>query len=222
MTSHESFDGNSRFVPGDHIVIRNVFEDRVQTVFPSIVVADTPELIATWVPLGTAILNGISNDSDGTEIADPHMTGYEMAAKDWQMVQRQWHTAGTLRLKAPRSMWSLWVFWNEGMIEHRGWYINIDKPYTRTRFGFDTWDMFLDVVVEPDRKSWRYKDEDEFSEAIEAGIFTEAESDEVRATAEKALEVILSNRPPFDSIWAKWRPDILWDTPEIPDDWAEI
>jgi hypothetical protein len=49
-------------------------------------------------------------------------------------------------------MWSLWVFWDEGMTTHRGWYINIDAPYRQTRFGFDTWDMFLDVVVKPGRK----------------------------------------------------------------------
>ncbi len=47
-------------------------------------------------------------------------------------------------------MWSLWVFWDEGMTTHKGWYINIDAPYRQTRFGFDTWDMFLDVIVEQD------------------------------------------------------------------------
>jgi hypothetical protein len=90
----------------------------------------------------------------------------------------------------PRSMWSLWVFWDEGMTTHRGWYINIDAPYRQTRFGFDTWDMFLDVVVEP-------------------GIFTERETAEVRATAKQTLEIVKSNRPPYDDIWANWRTDVL-------------
>ena len=204
-----------RFQPGDHIVIRNVFNGRVQTVFPSIVVADTPELTATWLPVGATVMNGLS-DGKG------HLSVEAMSAKSWDMVPREWHTSGTLRLKSPRAMWSLWVFWNEGMTSLRSWYINIDAPYQRTRFGFDTWDMFLDVVVAPDRKSWRNKDEDEFAQAIAAGLFTQKEAAEVRATAAQALAIVRANRPPFDSIWASWRPDILWEMPELPDDWKEV
>ena len=119
-------------------------------------------------------------------------------------------------------MWSLWVFWNEGMTDLRGWYINIDAPYKRTPIGFDTWDMFLDIVVAPDRKSWRYKDEDEFAEAIAAGLFTDEEAAEVRATAEQALATVRANRPPFNDIWSRWRPDLLWEMPELPDGWDEV
>ena len=173
-----------RLDPGDHVVLRNVFDGRVQTVFSSIVVTDTPELIVTWLPLGAPVLSGVSNADAVSDGGKGHISAETMAAKAWTMVPRNWHTAGTLRLKNPRSMWSLWVFWDEGMTTQKGWYINIDAPYKRTRFGFDTWDMFLDVVVESDRKSWRYKDEDEFAEAIEAGLFTEREAAEVWATAE--------------------------------------
>lgn len=87
-------------------------------------------------------------------------------------------------------MWSLWVFWEPEMTEVRSWYINIDAPYKRTSIGFDTWDMFLGVVVQPDRKTWRYKNEDEFAEAIEAGIFTAFEAQEVSDTAASALQTI--------------------------------
>jgi hypothetical protein len=199
-----------------------VFQGRVQTVFPSIVVVDTPELIATWLPLGTPVLNGVSDVAADDGGGKGHLSAEAMAAKAWTMTPRNWHTAGTLRLKHPRSMWSLWVFWDPGMTDVRGWYINIDAPYKRTRFGFDTWDMFLDVVVRPDRKEWHYKDEDEFADAIAVGLFTEQEAAEVRATAALALETIKANRPPFDDIWAKWRPDILWETPQLPDDWEKI
>ena len=167
-------------------------------------------------------MNGVSNPSLDFSIGKGHISAETMMAKAWTMAPRTWHTAGTLRLKNPRSMWSLWVFWDEGMTDLRVWYINIDMPYKRTRFGFDTLDLVLDVVVEPDRKSWRYKDEDEFAEAIEAGFISEREAAEVRATAEQALETIRTNRPSFNDIWAKWRTDILWELPELPDDWEQI
>ena len=90
----------------------------------------------------------------------------------WEMVPRKWRTVVTLRLKSPSAMWSQWVFWDEGMSSLKASYINFDAPFKRTPLGFDTWDMFLDIVVAPDRKSWRYKDEDEFVDAISAGICT--------------------------------------------------
>ncbi|MCH2515241.1 MAG: DUF402 domain-containing protein [Dehalococcoidia bacterium] len=156
---------NSRFQPGDHILTRYVFRGRVVTAANWIVVMDSPELIVTWIPLDTTVMNGVVDGEN-------HLTGRQFADLAWEMVPRKWRTAVTLRLKSPSAMWSLWVFWDEGMSSLKAWYINIDAPFKRTRLGFDTWDMFLDIVVAPDRKSWRYKDEDEFADAISAGICT--------------------------------------------------
>ncbi len=171
-------------------MIRNVFQGRVQTVFPSIVVVDSPELVVTWLPLETPVLNGVTDPSAEYDGGKGHMSAETMAAKQWNMAERNWHTSGTLRIKNPRLMWSLWVFWDPEMTEVRSWYINIDATYKRTSIGFDTWDMFLDVVVQPDRKTWRYKDEDEFAEVIETGIFTEFEAQEVRDAAAHALQIV--------------------------------
>jgi predicted RNA-binding protein associated with RNAse of E/G family len=82
--------------------------------------------------------------------------------------------------------------------------------------------MFLDVVVKPDRMTWRYKDEDEFADAIQAGIFTELEAQEVRDTAAQALQIIAENRRPFNNVWGTWRPDEKWTIPQIPQDWEEV
>ena len=212
----------TRFEPGQHIVIRNVFQGRVQTVFPSIVVVDSSELVVTWLPLETPVLNAVTDPSAEYDGGKGHLSVETMATKQWNMAERNWHTSGTLRIKNPRLMWSLWVFWEPGMTEVRSWYINIDAPYKRTSIGFDTWDMCLDVVVQPDRKTWRYKDEDEFAEAIEAGIFTAFEAQEVSDTAARALQTIAENRKPFNNIWANWRPDILWEIPQIPENWDKI
>ncbi|MBO04606.1 MAG: hypothetical protein CL731_06290 [Chloroflexi bacterium] len=48
--------------------------------------------------------------------------------------------------------------------------------------------MFLDVLAQPDRKSWEYKYLDKFAEAIDAGISTELEAQNVCNTAAKALK----------------------------------
>ncbi len=133
----------TRLEPREHIVIRNVFRGRVQTVFPSIVVVDSPELVVTWLPLETPVLNGVTDPSAEHDGKQGHLSAEIMSAKQWIMAERNCHTSGTLRIKNPRLMWSLWVFWEPEMTEVRSWYINIDAPYKRTSIGFDTWDMFL-------------------------------------------------------------------------------
>lgn len=221
MNQPEGFSQNG-YQPGDHIAIRNVFRGRVQTVFPSIVVVDTPELVVTWLPLDTPVLNGVDDASADVDSGKGHISAEKIAAKSWEMGARRWHIEGTLRIKHPRSMWSLWVFWEPGMGSIKGWYINIDAPYTRSHVGFDTCDMFLDVIIKPDRESWWLKDEDEFEDAINAGIFDEKSAAEVRKAAESGLQTILSNRPPFDTVWADWRPDTSWLLPQIPADWERV
>ena len=126
---------------------------------------NSPELIVTWILLDTKGMNGVVDGEN-------HLTGRQFDDLAWEMVPRKWRTVVTLRLKSPSAMWSLWVFWDEGMSSLKASYINFDAPFKRTPLGFDTWDMFLDIVVAPDRKSWRYKDEDEFVDAISAGICT--------------------------------------------------
>ena len=45
--------------------------------------------------------------------------------------------------------------------EHWGWYVNLQLPFRRTELGFETMDLVLDLIVDPDG-SWRWKeDEDE-------------------------------------------------------------
>ncbi len=212
----------TRFEPGDHITLRNVFRGRVQTVFPSIVVADTPELVVTWLPVDTRVLNGVTDSNAVNDRVKGHLNPEIMATKAWTMAERKWHTEGTLRIKNPRTMWSLWVFWESGMSAIRSWYINVDAAYSRTRFGFDTMDMILDVVVQADRKSWRYKDEDELAEALAAELITEYQAQEIQNAAAQALEIVAMNRPPFDNVWENWRPDVLWNIPQIPNDWEEV
>ena len=51
--------------------------------------------------------------------------------------------------------------------EQWGWYVNFQEPYRRTERGIETMDLALDIIAEPDRSSWRWKDEDEFALLIE-------------------------------------------------------
>jgi hypothetical protein len=48
---------------------------------------------------------------------------------------------------------------------------------------------------------------DESAGAVEIGLFTALAAAEFRAEGERALEWLLSRRPPYDRDWLSWRPD---------------
>jgi len=81
---------------------------------------------------------------------------------------------------------------------------------------FDTTDWALDIVVEPDG-AWHWKDEDEFAEAIELGVFDMAAADAVRAEGER----VVAERP-WPTGWEDWRPPREWTPLSLPADWHVV
>ena len=80
-------------------------------------------------------------------------------------------------------------------------------------------DLALDVIVEPDRSSWRWKDEDEFAVLIEHGVISSETAARVRLEAERVIGLVERDEPPFDSAWPHWKPDPAWELPELPHGW---
>jgi predicted RNA-binding protein associated with RNAse of E/G family len=80
-------------------------------------------------------------------------------------------------------------------------------------------DLALDIIAEPDRSSWRWKDEDEFALLIDEGVLSEEVAARVHEEAQAVVGRIERDEPPFDSAWPSWRPDPAWGLPELPDGW---
>ena len=83
-------------------------------------------------------------------------------------------------------------------------------------------DLALDIIVEPDRSSWRWKDEDEFELFLKRGLISPEVARRVRDEAELILRRVERDESPFDSEWPHWTPDPSWPTPELRDDWDEL
>jgi hypothetical protein len=97
--------------------------------------------------------------------------------------------------------------------------VNLEDPFQRTPIGFDTVDHALDVLIELDHCSWQWKDEQEQTEAVRDGLFSEEQADDFHTWGERALHRITSREPPFDRNWEDWRPDPAWPLPELPAGW---
>jgi predicted RNA-binding protein associated with RNAse of E/G family len=98
-----------------------------------------------------------------------------------------------------------------------GWYVNLQAPLVVEGDRFDTMDWVLDVVVDPDG-TWCWKDEDEFVQAIELGVFdSEAAGAAVRAEGKR----VIAERP-WPTGWEDWRPPQEWTPLPLPKGWEVV
>jgi uncharacterized protein DUF402 len=102
------------------------------------------------------------------------------------------------------------------------WYIDLHQPLRRTELGFDSRDHALDVVIEPDRVTWRWKDEEEFAWYLEHGRLTEEEAEAIRAEGVRARDRVLTDEDGFYRSWLRWCPSDEWPIPTIPAKWEHV
>jgi Protein of unknown function (DUF402) len=188
--------------PGDVVVRRDVWHGQPKVAWGGIVVADEPDLLALYMPEGSPLR--FAPDFFGA----PH---------PWSHKDR-WHGHGVLQLQRPGEMHSVWVFWEGAERKLGAWYVNIQEPFRRSRFGFDTQDLELDIVVSP-AGSWRYKDDERLEGWIERGRWTGAEVAEIRSEARRIGGLLENGNRWWSEEWAAWRPDPTWPQPTVPDAW---
>ena len=148
--------------PGEVIVVQDVWRGSLWAARPVIVVDDGPDVLVLWSPKGTRRKVPVSPQSDGSP--EPASRGERLArllaCGEWELDDSLWDVSN-LWLLRERDWHAVWVSFLDGGA-HWGWYVNFQLPLTRTPRGIQTMDLALDIIVEPDRSSWRWKDEDEF------------------------------------------------------------
>jgi hypothetical protein len=208
---------NSRYSPGDRIVLREIWDGKIWTARPVIVVQDDTELVALHIPTNTRWKHhyGINGE---------HITAIERKNKTWILQDAIWENRPSyLKLAIPDESYSVILFWN-----NRGsllrWYINLEdseNPLLRTKIGFDYADYILDVIIEPDLRGWRWDDEDELQEAIESGLVSPEKARALYAKGEEVRDLIMSGKSVFNG-WEHWQPDPSWKASDLPKGWDII
>jgi predicted RNA-binding protein associated with RNAse of E/G family len=200
----------SRWNPGDPVTVREVWRGKIWTVRALTVVCDEPDLIALYQPAGAPWQRPYSRDGRPLRLPlEPWTLRDDALPED------------ALRLVVPGEAQSVLLIWRERW-QLMCWYINLEEPFRRTGIGFDYMDQTLDIVVKPDMSTWRWKDEDEFEEAIAKSIYSRQQAQVIRAEGERALERLLARMPPFDQRWEEWRPDPGWRRPQIRLGWETV
>ena len=99
-----------------------------------------------------------------------------------------------------------------------GWKADIVTPFRRTELGFDVSDEVIDVVVRPDR-TYALKDADQMEEFVARGIYTQTDADRLEACAREVIDLVERRDPPFDDTWTAWHPSPGLGIPEAPEGW---
>ncbi|AZQ32772.1 DUF402 domain-containing protein [Streptomyces cyaneochromogenes] len=209
-----------RFNAGQTVVRRDVYRGRrVWSEQALRVVADTTEALVTACAPGAearrpALYAKARADGDRsarTEAFDALATGEE-----WGLAPGVWQDTELLLWKPPTAWFSVNAFYTRAGM--RNWYVNFEHPTRRTRDGFDTFDLAVDLVVAPDLSSYTWKDEDEYAHVRRLGIVTDAEHQAVDGARAQVLTMLEQRTGPFAeaATWTSWRWAPAWPAPRLP------
>jgi len=192
--------------PGDAIVRRELVHGRPWLCQAATVVEDTPELLAIYVPGGSAL-----RFPDGDWPGGRH---------PWHGRER-WEGHGVLQLQRPGEAHAIWIFWHGPEREFRGWYVNLQESFRRTALGIDTEDHELDLVVAADG-TWTWKDEELLDPWVERGRWTTEKVASIRAEGARVATELDAGRRWWGDHWTQWEPDPSWSLPQLPEGWQHI
>ena len=201
------------FAPGDSVVWRSV--DRkgriVQTVWPWTVVADDEDETVLYIPAGTV---GKRRTGERGGPGDRFIVRW-----DGGHAEVTWKRTNVVRLYRSGDPYSLWLAFDAETWDLAWRYINLEDPWLRTAIGFDSRDVYLDLIAGPDGDYWEWKDEDELAWVVEQGRIDAARAAQIRADGERAIEAVRT----MGSLerWRTWRPDPEWRIPTVPERWRE-
>jgi len=200
---------NGRWSHGDKIIYRGLWKGSIYWALPVTVVQDSKDAIALYWPAGTPVKR-----------PKTRATIEELSTKPYpEISDSYWTDTDILLLCNEGKPYSINSMRSAESGELLCWYVNIQAPLHRIDIGFETEDLLLDVVFQPDLSTWKLKDEDELDDALKLGLFDNQSVSEIRAAAEDAIKSITSGTSPVNSNWSSWTPPELWDIPEMPDIW---
>ncbi len=197
--------------PGQVVVVREVLKGKIYSAVAMRVVQDAPDFSVLYLAPQTPYLWPHTSAGESIRIQTEH----------WVLREEPWPFGDTLYLIQPGSGYTVTAVWNEVIFDF--WKINLEEPMRRTELGFDYMDQMLDIIVTPDRSSWRWKDEDEIQLALERGILSKEQARGLYQLGESAVQKLQSKQPPFDKDWDKWKPELSWRASlHLPKGWDRL
>lgn len=186
------------FAEADVVVWRNVWLGSVRHAFAMYLVELSPKRIVLFLPEGSV---GVAPEPRGVH-------------REWRNVRAEPGVPGLfVHRRGELHTARLW--------DSRTWYCNVEKPMRQTRFGFDTRDLVLDVLIDEDGRR-TLKDEDELPDAVRLGLVTADEATSAREEAARVADLHDRGAGAFGERWEEWRPPGDWARTELPEGWDVV
>ncbi|SEB59707.1 DUF402 domain-containing protein [Streptomyces sp. TLI_105] len=143
-----------------------------------------------------------------------------MATGRWDLAAAVWQETDLLLWKPPAAWFRINAFFvpDSGGRRPRNWYVDFEHPTRRTEAGFDTFDLTIDMLVDPDLARWEWKDEDEYAHVRRLGIISDIEHQAVDDARAQVLTMLADRAGVFAYAerWAAWAWEPAWPTPRLP------
>ena len=198
---------------GEAVVWRSRPGGEVASVIPATVVHDGAEVTVLYQAPGV-VCKRRSGLRGGPQ-------GRGLVQWDGSHQDRVWTGPPTLRLHPAGQSYAVIRRWDFNADRAYGWYVNLESPWRRTRIGFDSWDLILDVTVADDLSSWAWKDADELDWGVSVGKLSVKDAEEIREAGRLAVDALERRAWPFGDDWSAFRPDLNWPVPTLPDGWND-
>lgn len=207
--------------PGDHVVLRGIYNRHVWIAQSAVVVKDDLAEVAIAIIPGAqcAVPEGYISGKHGATRKWSRWDDYQNDHRNMQ--ELTWHTNRVLLLMEPEKYYASIYFWNDSSHEFLCYYVNFQLPFTRSVHGFDTLDLELDIVIDPSYE-WQWKDVEEYQDGIAKGIFMREWIDGIDQAQKEVFRKLESRIYPFNGSWLNWMPDPNWSIPTLPNGWDTI
>jgi Protein of unknown function (DUF402) len=207
--------------PGETVALRGIYNGRVSYMQSAVVVRDDPEEVALAILPGAACCapEGYVNGKHGKSGRWDRWGAYLQG--NWEMQAYTWRTNRLLILLHPGKYYASYYFWQAASNQFLCYYVNFQLPFRRSRIGFDTFDLELDIIIEPTYE-WHYKDEDDYRRGIDCGILLDEWIRKINAAKPEVFDKLATRQYPFDGTWLDWKPDPNWRPPILPENWDKI
>jgi hypothetical protein len=206
--------------PGDQIALRGMYQNRPWYIQSAIVVKDSPEEVALSIFPGAECVApyGYIHQRHGPE--GKWDRWQEMLNPPVRLEKYAFHTSRFLILLKPGDFYSIIYIWEAATDTFLCYYVNFQLPFQRSQCGFDTFDLELDIVIEPDY-GWRWKDAEDYQRGIEAGILLPEWVQAIETAKKEVFDKLKSRQYPLDGCWLDWKPDLAWTAPKLPANWDQ-
>lgn len=207
---------------GESCVLRGIVNNRVWSAQSVIVVRDKPEEIILLLlpgaqcafPEGYWYWRLINDHSTGTRWQEA--TGERIVLREYT-----WQTNRILMFLEPEKYYSCYLIWDHVSGQFSCYYINFQLPYSRSHCGFDTLDLDLDIVIDPNY-NWTWKDLEDYHNGVREGSIRNEWVNGVEQSQTEIFDRINKRIYPLDSSWRNWQPNRTWFSPTLIEKWQEI